>query len=160
MGENICCFSGHRDTPERIRTAIALSIENHILRYGVTDFLVGHYGNFDQMSKSAVSAAKKKYPEVKLHLMLAYLPEGHKPDDWRDFDDLLFPEGQETVPARAAIPRLNREMIDRSGFLIAYVRHVSGGSYQSLHYAREREKRGFLRITNLAEKGDGGLSRL
>ena len=58
MGENICCFSGHRDTPERIRTAIALSIENHILRYGVTDFLVGHYGNFDQMSKSAVSAAK------------------------------------------------------------------------------------------------------
>ena len=71
------------------------------------------------------------------------LPEG--------FDSVYFPAGQEEVPCRAAIPRLNQTLVDESDFLIAYVRYISGGSYKLMEYARKRENRGLLKITMLED---------
>lgn len=42
-------------------------------------------------------------------------------------------------------------VVDASDYAIAYVYRVSNGAYQTWKYARLREQRGLLCITNLAE---------
>ena len=56
-----CFFIGHRETGERILPALAQEIERHVTEYGVTEFVVGHYGGFDRLAASAVREAKKSF---------------------------------------------------------------------------------------------------
>lgn len=74
MGGKSCFFIGHREASEEIYPALYAAVEQHILEYGVTEFIVGHYGGFDRLAASAVKEAKRFYPEVKLILLLPYHP--------------------------------------------------------------------------------------
>ena len=47
MNGKSCFFIGHRETSEAIYPALYAVVEQHILEYGVTEFIVGHYGGFD-----------------------------------------------------------------------------------------------------------------
>ena len=67
-----CFFVGHRETGERMLPALAQEVERHITEYGVTEFVVGHYGGFDRLAASAVREAKKRHPEITLTLLLPY----------------------------------------------------------------------------------------
>ena len=58
MGGKSCFFIGHRETSEAIYPALYAVVEQHILEYGVTEFIVGHYGGFDRLAASAVKEAK------------------------------------------------------------------------------------------------------
>ena len=49
-----CFFIGHRETSERVLPALIQEVERHITEYGVTDFVVGHYGRFDTLAARAV----------------------------------------------------------------------------------------------------------
>lgn len=73
----ICCFCGHGDVSDAIRPALARLIEEHIKFFGITEFWVGNYGRFDRMARSLVCSTKKNYHEVRLCLLLPYLPTGH-----------------------------------------------------------------------------------
>ena len=42
MGGKSCFFIGHRETSEEIYPALYAAVEQHILEYGVTEFIVGH----------------------------------------------------------------------------------------------------------------------
>ena len=90
------------------------------MQYGVTEFLVGQHGTFDQMAARAVIQLKEKYPVVKLTLLLPYHPGERKVELPDGFDGSLYPEGQETVPKRLAIVRANQYAVKHSGYLIAY----------------------------------------
>ena len=74
MGGKGCFFIGHREASEEIYPALYAAVEQHILEYGVTEFIVGHYGGFDRLAASAVKEAKRFYPEVKLTLLLPSPP--------------------------------------------------------------------------------------
>ena len=74
MNGKSCFFIGHRETSEAIYPTLYAAVEQHILEYGVTEFIVGHYGVFDRLAASAVKAAKHLYPDVKLILLLPYHP--------------------------------------------------------------------------------------
>ncbi len=54
------------------------------------------------------------------------------------------------VPYPFAITRLNRLMVADATHLIAYVKHSWGGAAKTLQYAKARQKRGELTVTNLA----------
>ena len=56
MGGKSCFFIGHRETSEAIYPALYAVVEQHILEYGVTEFIVGHYGGFDRLAASAIRA--------------------------------------------------------------------------------------------------------
>lgn len=71
---SICFFIGHRNAPETLKPLLAEAVERHIAEYGVTKFVVGHYGAFDRMAASTVRDAKKRYPEVTLTLLIPYYP--------------------------------------------------------------------------------------
>ena len=45
-----CFFIGHREASEEIYPALYAAVEQHILEYGVTEFIVGHYGGFDRLA--------------------------------------------------------------------------------------------------------------
>ena len=146
-----CFFIGHRETDERILPALIQEVERHITEYGVTEFVVGHYGGFDRLAAHAVKKAKQRYPEVTLTLLLPYHPVERPIPTPEGFDRTLYPEGMETVPKRLAIVRANRWMLCHSDYLIASVWHTASNSRELLEYAKGREKQGLLRITNLAE---------
>lgn len=145
-----CCFIGYGDAPEWVRPLLASSIKWHILEYGVTNFLVGNYGNFDCMACAVVAAMKDDYPYIRLYLMLAYPPKPGQTANQECVDELVYPEGLKKVFNRAAIPCLNRMMVDASDYAIAYVCHTSSGAYRTMQYAWGRKRRGEMRITNLA----------
>ena len=142
-----CFFIGHRSAPESIFSRLEAAVERHISDYGVTDFVVGKYGAFDRMAAQAVIHAKQRHPEATLTRLLAYynfksepLPEG--------FDGSIFPEGLETVPRRAAIPRANLYMLRHCDYLIAYAPNRIGNAREFVAAARRIEG---LRVENIAE---------
>lgn len=148
-----CCFIGHSEVRREISLALTTAVERHIAEYGVTDFLVGNYGQFDRMAAAAVKGAKALHPGVRLYLMLPYHPELGRPLPNMDgYDNIVYPSEMEGVPRRLAIPRLNRILIEDSDYAIAYVTHSWGGAATTLEYAQTRERKGLIQIENLAGK--------
>ena len=146
-----CFFIGHGNTPERIYPLLAEAVERHITEYDVTDFYVGHYGNFDRMAARAVKEAKKKYPYIQLILILPYHPAERPIEKPEGFDDTYYPLTNQHIPKRLAILKTNQIMIQFSRYLISYVKHSWGGASKALEYAKKREPRGWIQIENLAE---------
>lgn len=148
-----CCFIGHSKIWEDISETLTAAIERHITEYNVTDFLVGNYGQFDRMAAAAVKEAKTQHPGIRLYLMLPYHPEMGRPlPDREGYDGFIYPEGMEDVPYKLAIPRLNRIMVEDADYTIVYVIHSWGGAATTLEYAEMRERKGLIRIENLAKK--------
>lgn len=103
MGGKSCFFIGHREASEEIYPALYAAVEQHILEYGVTEFIVGHYGGFDRLAASAVKEAKRFYPEAKLILLLPYHPAERPISTPDGFDGTFYPPGMESVPRKVAI---------------------------------------------------------
>lgn len=148
-----CCFIGHSRVRENIFQALTAAVERHITEYGVTDFLVGNYGQFDRMAAATVKEAKARHPGIRLYLMLPYRPElGRSLPDMEGYDNAVYPMEMEGVPLKLAIPRLNRLMVEDSNYAIAYVIQTWGGAATALEYAKVRERKGLIHIENLADK--------
>lgn len=145
----ICFLIGHRDAPEEIRPALEEAIERHITECGVTCFLVGNYGHFDRMAQSALVRAKELHPGILLYMAIPYHPAIQSVAAPEDFDGTYFPERQEAVPRRAAIPRLNQMLVQQSDYLIVYARYISEGTHKVMEYAQRRAQKGLLQITRL-----------
>lgn len=143
-----CFFIGHRNAPETLRPLLDAAIERHISEYGVTDFVVGHYGRFDYIAAGAVRRAKEHHPEVMLTLLLPYYPFNR---DTRDYDRTYYPEGMETVPNPFAIVRANEYMIKTCDYLICYDKGLVGKTRDFVALARRREMKGLMHVTNLAD---------
>ena len=69
-----CFFIGHREVNEEIYAELRAAVEQHIVEFDVTEFIVGHYGGFDRLAARAVIEAKETHPEVTLTLLLSYHP--------------------------------------------------------------------------------------
>ena len=140
MGGKSCFFIGHRETSGEIYPALYAAVKQHILEYGVTEFIVGHYGGFDRLAALAVKEAKHFCPEVKLTLLLPYHP-AERPIPIPDgFDRTFYPPGMECVPRKVAIVRANRYMVDHVDYLIAYVWHSASNAWELVEYAKRRGK--------------------
>ena len=140
-------FIGHRDASEEIYQALYAAVEQHIMKYGVTEFIVGHYGGFDRLAASAVKEAKSFYPEVRLTLLVPYHPAERPIPTPDGFDGTFYPLGMESVPAKGAIVRANRYVVDSVDYLIAYVWHPASNAWKLVEYAKRRKKKGGLFIT-------------
>jgi len=155
MNGKTACFIGHSEilgNRNELSHALTAAVERHITEYGVTEFLVGNYGAFDHMTAAAVKRAKVQHSGIHLYPMLPYHPEqGRSLPDIEGFDNSVYPFELEGVPRRLAIPRLNRLMVEDADYAIAYVLHSWGGAATTLRYAEVRQRKGLMRIENLAE---------
>ena len=148
----VCFFIGHREAGDELLPALTAAVERHITEYGVTNFMVGCYGNFDKLAARTVIDVKKRHPEVTLTMLLPYHPFDRPTPTPKGFDGTFYPPGMETVPKRLAIVRANRYMTEHSSHLIAYAWHPASNARELVQYARSRERKGMIHIENLAEK--------
>ena len=135
MNKKRCFLIGHHDAPESIYPALQREIERHITKMGVTEFIVGHYGNFDRMAARALVEAKQVHPEISLWLLLPYHPAEQKVEVPEGFNGSFYPEGMEKVPRRLAIVKANRYVVNHVDFIIAYVNHWASNTQKLLRYA-------------------------
>lgn len=140
-------FIEHREASEEIYPALCAAVERYIVEYGVTEFIVGHYGGFDRLAASAVKEAKRFHPEVKLTLLLPYHPAERPIPTPDGFDGTFYPPGMESVPRKVAIVRANRYVVDHVDYLISYAWHPASNARELVEYAKRREKKGSLFIT-------------
>lgn len=61
MDRKCCFFIGHREATREIYPALLAEVERHICEFGVTQFVVGHYGGFDRLAAEAVMEAKTEH---------------------------------------------------------------------------------------------------
>ena len=144
-----CFFIGHRMAPESLYPRLWEAVLKHIEEYGVTEFVVGHYGQFDRMAASAVREVKRLHPEVTLTLLLPYYPFSF---DALEYDSSFYPPGMETVPKPFAITRANRYMLRHCKYLICYYNGTPGNTRTMLEEAKRREKTGELTITQVSKQ--------
>lgn len=150
MGGKSCFFIGHREASEEIYPVLYAAVEQHIVEYGVTEFIVGHYGGFDRLAASAVKEAKRYHPGVRLILLLPYHPAERPIPTPDGFDSTFYPPGMESVPRKIAIVRANRYVVDHVDYLIAYVWHPASNARKLVEYAQKRQQKSGIQITLLA----------
>ena len=151
MSGKSCLFIGHREASVEILTALYAAVEQHIVEYGVTEFIVGHYGGFDRLVASAVKEVKRFYPEVKLTLLLPYHPAERPILTPDGFDRTFYPSGMESVPRKIAIVRANRYVVDHVDYLIAYAWHPASNARELVEYAQKRQQKKGIQITVLTQ---------
>ena len=138
-----CCFFGHREVTHNIREKLKATIEKLITEDNVTEFYVGHQGQFDSMVYSVLKELKAYYPKIRYTVVLAYMSDEHIKEVYGE--DTLFPDGLESVSKRFAINKRNDWMIRQSGYAVCYVHKVTGGAAK---FREKAEKKG-LRIINV-----------
>ena len=149
------CLFGHRriDEPavaeERLRAVIEEIIDTH----KCVEFLVGREGEFDLLASSLIKDIKrrKECSDCSLTLVMPYM-KAEFLNNQQGYEDYynsveLCEESSATHP-KSAIKVRNRCMVDRSDLCIFYVKTRSGGAYQTMKYARSRDKN----VINLGEK--------
>lgn len=125
------------------------AVEQHIVEYGVTEFIGGHYGSFDRLAAKAVIEAKKTHPEVTLTLLLPYHPTERPMVAPEGFDGTCCPPDMKRVPRRVAIVRANRYLVDHVDYLIAYAWHPASNARELVEYATTCNK---VYITQLYDR--------
>ena len=144
-----CFFIGHRETSIEVIPALSEAIEWHITEYGVTEFIVGNYGGFDHMAAKAVIAAKERYSDITLSMLIPYHPAERPMELPQGFDNTFYPPGMERVPRKFAIVRANRYIVDHVDYLIAYAWHPASNARDLIEYAKKREQRNLISVTIL-----------
>ena len=113
-----CFFIGHREAEDWILPRITETAERLIQQEQVTVFYVGKYGRFDILAGKAILFLKKKYPCLRLYLVIPYHPANKPVETPKGYDGTFYPDGMEAVPQRFAIYRANQKMIDSCDFLM------------------------------------------
>jgi len=151
LSSKTCFFIGHRDAEPHLLSQLQEVIEQHIVQYGVTDFVVGHYGNFDRMATTALRNAKQQHPHIRLWRLLPYHPAERPTETPAGFDGTYYPEGLDKVPRRPAIISANRITTDNVDYLIAYAWQTASNAADLVKYAQRREKQSKIKVTLLAK---------
>ena len=61
-----CFFLGSHLARDELAPLLDEAIERHITAYGVSGFVVGHYGNFDRLAAAALRREKRGLIRVEL----------------------------------------------------------------------------------------------
>lgn len=150
-----CFFTGHRiianeDKPQlrnKLKNVCMHLIENE----GVTRFISGGALGFDTIAAETVLDLKKRYPNISLHL---YLPCTNQTARWRASDvdkwnkiKTLADEYKYIVnmPYIAGCMQLrNKAMVNDAKFAVAYCTKSFGGTYSTIKYAQDKNRKIFL----------------
>ena len=107
----IVTFCGHAQISQSEKIEKWLyAVTQKLIEQGATTFYLGGYGAFDFLAASVLRAQKKRYPQIELILVLAYLNTGRNTSG---YDSTVYPP-LETTPRRFAISHRNRWMVEAS----------------------------------------------
>ena len=132
-----CTFFGHRDTPSDVLPYIEEILSFLIENENVETFYVGNNGNFDRYVIKALRKIKEKYPEITYSIVLAYMPTSKNE---YDSTETVYPEELAFVPKKFAISKRNDWMINKSDYVVTYIKYGFGGAKQFADKARRKNK--------------------
>ena len=135
-----CTFFGHRDCGNEIFEELNAAVNELIVKHGVDRFYVGRQGNFDRMAYRTLSDMHSRYPHIKYEVVLEKIPVCEQ-----DCADTVVPDGVEGVHPRYAVCYRNKWMIDRSDYVIVYVKRSWGDAARYAALA-ERMRRNVIYI--------------
>ncbi len=141
----VCFLFGHRDAPESIAPQLERAVGEHYRHYGLRTFIVGHYGDFDRLSRAALLRVKRVYPDMRLYMLIPYHPAERPVEAPEGFDGTCYPP-IEGIPRKYAIAHANRYLAQRASHIICYVRRC-GNARNLLELAEKRN----IPVVNLAE---------
>lgn len=129
-------FIGNRDcygvNTAHIREAII-----HAINSGITTFLSGGQGYFDEICATIVHQLKREYPNINNVLVIPY--RNFKIFDKNIFDEIIYPFDkleESYLSYRVAIPERNRIIVSWSSMAISYV-YRNGGASKTLELAKK-----------------------
>lgn len=128
----VCTFFGHANAPKEIEPIIKSTLVDLIENKYVTTFYVGNQGNFDYMVANVLQELSEIY-SISYYIVLAYMPKKNEISD----SHTLLPEGIELVHPKYAISWRNKWMIDKSDYVVTYVRRNFGGAYRSIKMVKK-----------------------
>lgn len=136
-----CVFFGHKDADSSISPRLREAITKLMLEQGVTDFLVGNNGKFDYIVYKTLKDIKQEYPDITYSVVLAYLPgEKTEYENYYAEEETLLPDGIEVGPARFAIDRRNKWMVEQADYVITHITHSWGGAAKFKELAEKKGK--------------------
>lgn len=136
-----CVFFGHKDADSSISPRLREAITKLMLEQGVTDFLVGNNGKFDYIVYKTLKDIKQEYPDITYSVVLAYLPgEKTEYENYYAEEETLLPDGIEVGPARFAIDRRNKWMVEQADYVITHVTHSWGGAAKFKELSEKKGK--------------------
>lgn len=142
-----CCFTGHR-TMDAAEQELILSILTEqiteLIKKGVTVFRNGGALGFDIFAALCVLSLKYEYPDIKLYIDAPHRAQAihWDKDDKRVYEYILSRADKVTYVSdhysSGCMLKRNRYMVDRSEYVIAYIRKQHGGSYYTARYAEKK----------------------
>lgn len=139
--DKICSFFGHRDVFVDLSDELKSAVEKAITEFGITTFYVGENGDFDRMAAGAVRSIKRRYPNIKLILVLPYFTNRineYKEIYESDFDSIYIPSELADVHPKGAITKRNKIMVDESDLVICYITREHGGAFNAAKYSKKK----------------------
>ena len=124
MGNNVCCFIGHRKINEtkEVRNQLLEIIENLITDEKIDTFLFGSKSRFNELCYETVTRLKEKYPYIKRIFVRAeypYIGDDYKEYILESYEDTYFPKNV-IGTGRLSYVKRNIVMINKSGFCVFY----------------------------------------
>ena len=144
-----CCCFGHRELYLKIAEELDEIVENIIKQYHTVIFMTGGMGATDSQFISTVVKFRRKYPSVKLFLIMPYLTtELNESKEYYEnlYDDIIIPDELMGVHYKSAIEKRNQWMVDRCDSIIDCTYRNFGGVYKAVKYA-EKESKTIIKVT-------------
>lgn len=157
MNEKTCCFTGHRRIPPETYSLLFKRTEEIVealIKKGYLYFGAGGAMGFDTLAAFVVLKLKKRYPAVRLILVLPCLSQtrGWSREDIERYkiikdqaDKVVYTSKEYTA---GCMHKRNRHLVDNSSVCICYFVHHTGGTFYTVNYAFRQNKR----IINVADQ--------
>ncbi|MBE7088658.1 MAG: DUF1273 family protein [Clostridiales bacterium] len=140
-----CSFSGHR----LVGTDLDLNllcrvIENLINFRGVTNFFCGMAKGFDLIAGECVIKLKEKYPNIKLFACVPHQGQAdyYCAEDKRRYAEILHSCNEiftlSTHYYNGCMLYRDRYMVERTQFLVCFLREKKGGTFYTYNYAKKK----------------------
>ncbi len=112
------------------------------------EFLVGNYGQFDNLAAFVIRELKRKHNNISLSLVIPYITREineNRHEYYKNYDSIIMADIPENTPKNLKIIKANQYMVNNSDFVICYINHAWGGAIKTIEYAKKKK----LPICNL-----------
>lgn len=157
MREKTCCFTGHRQLPagwDRWKLAAALEKATIVqINKGIRFFGAGGALGFDALASQTVLKLKKKYPDIKLILVLPCLNQtrGWPTEAVKEHEQIKAQADKVVYTSQeytqGCMHKRNRHLVNNSSVCICYQTKRTGGTAYTVNYANAKG----VKVINLAD---------
>lgn len=142
--DKCCTFAGHRSIIERIDDELYECILDLVTNKNVSCFYVGNNGDFDKLSSKTIRRIKREFTgkNIRLYLVIPKMTttiNNNKEYYEELYDEIIVPAESDSAHYKSMITIRNKWMVDKSDYIITYIKTEYGGAYNTYKYAQKQD---------------------